>query len=874
MNSALKQSQLTTQARNELKTSCEPGELLFQLRNENPGLLFEDAFVVPCWFVQQTRWLEDPSNSDSAVYNYPLLFRIRGPLDEGALQQSLNKIVRRHGVLRSVFRMRDGELIQIVVSSQKQPFRMIDLSRLPETAREAQSQQVVMEEVGRPFDLALDPLLRGSLLRLGVDDHILQLTTHHIVHDDWSTGILSRELSELYQAFAAGTESPLQDLAFQYGDYVRWLQEQLQGNVLRSRLSYWKEQLASAKGFQHLATDFARPAKFATANRGARESIVLPTDLANSLKGLGRQERVSLFMVLLAGFQALLHHYSNDEEIGVASCGANRPLAEVEGVIGRFGNDILLRTSLSGNPTFRELLIRVREVALNAYSDQSLPFGQVVKEVTNRTDVNRNPPFQVMFILQNAPRENRQIPGLSIEWFPLYAGTAKYDLNVWLKIEPTLEVILEYRTDLFRVATMKRVLEEYHTVLRTMVKDPGERVSNLLISSKPGPTPVQRAPIGAKKIVAAKDRVAPKDDVQSRLVELWTAAFGMPIDVDENFFELGGDSLLAARLFIQIEKAFQMELPLAVLLEAPTIRQLAGIISAPIVHSSRSSLVAVQPRGTKPPLFCVHGHTGEIFYCRNLSLSLGVDQPVFGLRSQGLGGETPYFTVEEMAIHYLREIRTVQRKGPYFLVGYCFGGMIAYEMGRLLKTQGEEVALLVMFNTPAPGSLKWWPLRPSYLVSRIARELRKLRTLRMREKLVILRTKAFGLARLVSGSFKGALWHTLAKSSVGVAEKEAQGLLSVADINLLAAKAYDPGTYAGRVIFFLTKDDATSLYATDPAGGWMPLAEGGIEVYAFDRDNTPSLRHAPNIELGETLKSCLASGANSKGRNPRRSERR
>jgi thioesterase domain-containing protein/acyl carrier protein len=857
MNSGLKQSQLTTQAGDGFKTSGEPSELLFQLRNESPELLLEDAFVVPSWFVQQARWLEDPSNSDSAVYNYPLLFRVRGPLDEGALQQSLDEIVRRHGVLRSVFRMRDGELVQIVVSPQKQTLQMIDLSSLPATAREARSQQVALEEAARPFDLALGPLLRGSLLRLGVDDHILQLTSHHIVHDDWSTGILFRELSELYQAFAAGTESPLPDLAFQYGDYVRWLQGQLQGNVLGSKLSYWKEQLASATGFQHLATDFARSAKSATANRGAREGVVIPTDLANSLKELSRQERVSLFMVLLAGFQALLHRRSNDEEIGVASCAANRPLAEAEGVIGRFGNDMLLRTSFSGNPTFRELLVCVREVALNAYSDQSLPFGKVLKEVTNRIDPNRNPPFQVMFILQNAPRENREIPGLSIKWLPLYAGTAKYDLNVWLKIEPTLEVILEYRTDLFRAATMKQILEDYQTVLRTMVKDPGARVSNLLISSKPGPGPAQRMPTGAKEMVAAKSSVAPKDDVQSRLVELWTAAFEAPVGVDENFFDLGGDSLLAARLFIQIEKAFQMELPLAVLLEAPTIRQLAGIISAPMVHSLHSSLVAVQPNGTKPPLFCVHGHMGEIFYCRTLSVSLGADQPLFGLRSQGLGGEAPYFSVEEMAIHYLREIRTVQRKGPYFLAGNCFGGMIAYEMARLLKAQGQEVALLVMFNSPAPGSLKGWPLKPSYLVKRLARELRELRTLRIREKLVVLRTNAIRLAELASGSFKAALWRGLAKPSIGIAERKAKGLLSVADINLLAAKAYDPEASAGRIIFFLTKDDAMWLDATDPAGGWMALAEDGIEVYDFAGGNPPSIRHAPTIEFAEKLKSCL-----------------
>src|SRR5207249_598570 len=171
----------------------------------------------------------------------------------------------------------------------------------------------------------------------------------------------------------------------------------------------------------------------------------------------------------------------------------------------------------------------------------------------------------------------------------------------------------------------------------------------------------------------------------------------------------------------------------------------------------------------------------EIFFCRNLSVSLGADQPVFGLRSQGLGGEAPYFTVEEMATHYLREIRTVQRKGPFLLAGYCFGGMIAYEMARLLRTQGQEVALLVMFNTPAPGSLKWWPLRPNYLVKHTARELRKLRTLRTQEKLIGFRTKAVGLARLASGSFKAALWRALAKSSIGFAERKAQGVLSVAD---------------------------------------------------------------------------------------------
>jgi thioesterase domain-containing protein/acyl carrier protein len=694
---------------------------------------------------------------------------------------------------------------------------------------------------------------------MGPDDHFLQLTTHDIVFDDWSAGILFRELSEFCQAFAAGTAPHLGDLAFQYGDYVRWQQEQLQGKALESKLSYWKQQLSSPAGFHHLATDFARPAS--STYRTARDHIVLPADLANSLKALGYQERVTLFMVLLAGFQCLLHRHSNHGEIGVASCAANRPLLEVEGLIGRFGNEMFLRTSLSGNPTFRELLARVRETALSAYSDQNLPFGKLLKEVADGADPNKRPPFQVMFVLQNAPQENWQVPGLTINWLLIHTGIAKYDLNVWLKVEPALEVTLEYNTDLFRAPTTKQILEDYQAILGTMARDPGRRISTIPISRKTGPVKAQSIPKVAKEMVAPKDSVVPKENAQSRLVELWEATLGVrPIGVDQDFFELGGDSLLAARLFIQIEKTFQINLPLAALLEAPTIRQLAATISGQRIRSSSSSLVVIQPDGTKPPLFCVHGHMGEIFYCRNLSRALGADQPLFGLRSRGHGGQRPHYTVEEMAEHYLREIRTVQPKGPYFLSGYCFGGLAAYEMARLLQTQGEDVALLVTFNTPAPGSLKGWPLKQVYLAKRIAHELRTLRLLRIRERLAVLGSKAVGLTRLVSGSFKAALWHALARSSVVRAAKEAQRLLSVADINVSAAKAYHPGAYPGQIILFLT-EEATSLYAIDPRDGWMTLAGDGIEVHAVAGDNN-SLFDARFVDaLAEKLKSCITRAA-------------
>ena len=426
--------------------------------------------------------------------------------------------------------------------------------------------------------------------------------------------------------------------------------------------------------------------------------------------------------------------------------------------------------------------------------------------------------------------------GLSMNWSALYAGTAAYDLDVWLKTEPALEIVLEYSTDLFRAATMKRILADYQAILRTMAKYPEARIGKLRLSTKANAVRLKPVPTVAKTVIDSQYNDAPRDDVQSKLVEIWESVFGItPIGVDQNFFELGCDSLLAARLFPKIEKAFQMDLPLATLLEAPTIRRLARIVSSGNVCSLSSSLVAVQPSGTKSPLFCVPGLLGEVFFCQKLSRSLGTDQPVFGLRSQGLGGESPHYSIEEMAAHYLSEIKTVQATGPYFLSGYCFGGMVAYEMARLLKKQGEEVALLVLFNAPTPSGLKGWPLRPAYLRKRITYELSKLRSLPTHKKLMVIAKKASWLSYHVVGMLKTALWRMLPQSFSGKSGRN-QRFLSVKNINLLAAKIYQPGPSPGRITFFSTAE-LSSLYSIDPKAGWMKLAEDGIEVYEVAGDH-------------------------------------
>jgi thioesterase domain-containing protein/acyl carrier protein len=397
---------------------------------------------------------------------------------------------------------------------------------------------------------------------------------------------------------------------------------------------------------------------------------------------------------------------------------------------------------------------------------------------------------------------------------------------------------------------MKRLLDDYQGVLQVMVENPSARVSSFVLSRRS--TAINRQPTPAIAERTFTDKKT--SDTESRLLELWREAFGESVGLDQDFFELGGDSLLATRLLAGIGKSFSSRLPVSILLEASTIRQVAEVVDGRGTIQLGSLLVPIQRSGTGPPLFCVHGHLGEVFYGRNLSNALGPQQPLFGLRSQGLSGEPPVHTVPEMAKCYLKEVRSVQPAGPYFLSGWCFGGMIAFEMARLLQEKGDQVALLLLFNTPAPGSLRGWPLTPGYLKKRIVHELKKLGHLGTKEKLTVFRTKTFGLARLTSGAVKTTFNRYVVS---GAAANKVKRSLSVADINVAAAKAYRPGVYSGRITMFLTTE-ARSIYGPDPADEWVPFATKGIEEHSASGDNHTLFRPPYINALGKQIESCIA----------------
>ena len=439
--------------------------------------------TAPLSFSQQRLWFLDQYEPNSSVYNIPSALRLRGSLNIGALEQSLDEIIRRHESLRTTFSMVDGKPVQVIDPLVKLSFVVVDLRDHPEGERE-EAQRLADEEARRPFDLRTGPLFRATLIRLGEQDHLLLLTVHHIVSDGWSIGVFYRELSVLYRAFTNGEPSPLMDLPVQYTDFAVWQREWLQGEMLEKQLSYWKNQIEGIPGVLHLPTDRPRPA--VQSYRGKRQSIELSKELTEGLKALSRKEGVTLFMTLLAVFQTLLYRYSGQKDIVVGSPIANRNWAEIEGLIGFFVNTLVLRTDTSENPTFRKLLQRVQTTALEAYEHQDLPFEKLVEELKPERSLSHSPLFQVMFVLQNAPSNSLNVERLSVSPLRIGAETAKCDLTLSMRESVDgLKGSLQYKTDLFDEETIIRMLGHFRVLIEGVIADPSQRLACLPVLTQP-----------------------------------------------------------------------------------------------------------------------------------------------------------------------------------------------------------------------------------------------------------------------------------------------------------------------------------------------------------------------------------------------------
>ncbi|MBC1218644.1 amino acid adenylation domain-containing protein [Nostoc sp. UCD121] len=461
---------LSTKILAQLKTDAISSEWLLPVH--------KDSEFHPLSFAQQRLWFIHQLTSDTPAYNIPLIIRFQGSVNVAVLEQSLNEIIRRHEILRTNFIVVDGQPVQVVQPDLSIKLLVEDLQKLPQSDRTTKAHHLTKELAQQTFDLSSQPLFRVQLLRIGEAEYQLVLILDHIVVDGWSIGILTRELAAIYEAFVNNQPSPLPELPIQYLDFTYWQRQWLQGERLQTLIAYWKQQLGGSLPVLDLPTDKPRGA-FPTFN-GAQAKLVLSPSLSAELKNLCQQEGATLFMVLLAAFKTLLYRYTGQTDILVGSAIASRNRAELDSLIGFFVNILVLRTSLDGVPTFRELLERVKAIALEAYTHQDLPFEKLVEELQPERHLSYNPLFQVMFVLQNVPLPTPKLSDIDITFEEGFNDTSKFDLTLFMEDrEQGLIATLEYDTDLFGTDTMHRMLGHLQTLLEAIVANPNQSIAEL-----------------------------------------------------------------------------------------------------------------------------------------------------------------------------------------------------------------------------------------------------------------------------------------------------------------------------------------------------------------------------------------------------------
>jgi thioesterase domain-containing protein/acyl carrier protein len=823
-----------------------------------------DVFVLPTTVAQEGFWYLDQLDPGNPAYNIAVRFRLEGPLRYGALERALNEIIRRHESLRTVIADVDDQLVQVVNPSLTIPVPVVDLRDVPAADRKAQAEALTVEEARCRFELSVGPLIRASLLRLDDHEHVLLVTVHHIVSDGWSIGVITSELGALYEAYCRGIDSPLADLPLQYGDFAVWQRRWLQAADLGTQFSYWKGKLANLATLE-IPTDRPRPA-IQTSN-GYIESILLAKGLTEALTDLSHRQGCTFFVLALAALKVLLLRWSRRDDIVVGTLAAGRSRVELESLIGPFINPLVLRTDLSGDPTFTELLTRVRRTVLEALGNQEVPFERLVAAIQPERDPSRHPVFQINFIYQRDFVRPVHAAGLTLTAIPSKSPGAIYDLNFFLvERAEGWRASCEYNTDLYDAATVDRMLDHLRVLFDGIAGDPARRISELPATADDGgfPAPTRaRAPGLSSHGSGRPDgelrpEAARRGEIETRLFELWQQVLSSrPIDMTADFFDGGGDSLLAARLLSKVDRAFGRRIPLAAFLQAPTIRTLADHLRADQQRPAtpREQLYAIQPKGSGVPIFLVDA--GTIFL--PLARRMGLNQPLFGLLLPLLSALPLRFKMKDITAYLLEVLKAARPRGPYVLGGWSMAGVLAYDMAQELRARGEEVPLLILFDTSSPSyvrrfrGVKAFPMRVLFFAEKLLYRLGNLRRIRPVEAVRYILDRI----RAIRSRLRTRLldfWYP------GLHPESDDEYARGARLQYLAAGDYSPTPYDGKVVLLRSELFQTGPFR-DSKLGWGPLIREGLDIYEMPGNHVAMFVEPFVAQLAEKLESHLPQSA-------------
>jgi thioesterase domain-containing protein len=787
-----------------------------------------DVYAFPCSVVQQTCWFLEQISPGTPANNIAVRFRLTGNLHPKLLEQALNEIARRHEILRTRFITQDGEPKQLVEPKLDLKLAVVDLRADGPNAAEL----AAAKEARIAFDISKGPLWRARLLHTGPEEFVLLITIHHIIADGWSIGIITEEMGEIYGAIAEGSASFLPPLSIQYADYACWQREAL-GAKLEAELEYWKRQLHD---FQPLCipTDFLRPAK--PENRGQIRSVVLSRATTGALKKLSDQQGCTLFMTMLAAFQMLMRHESGQSDIVLRTQTAGRGRVELEPLIGWFVNSLLLRVEVPGDASFLGLLKTTQRVVLEALDHQDIPFERVIEVARPKQDLLRHTPFQVNFIFQRDFVKSWQRAGVTFTAAPSAAAGTFADLNFFLvERSDGWRASVDVNTDVFRPETGDLLLQKYQTVLETVARNPRVSLSDIPL---PAPRDADNTHKPSSRAAGANCR-GPRDELEAGLLSIWKDVLGCDsLDVDTNFFDVGGHSLLAVRMLSIVQKRFGQRINLAELFAEPTVLAMARALGKQNSSSPRINVIPVQPLGAMPPLFMVGGD----HWFRPLAKRLGPNQPFLGLSLMSYEKRSTPTSIEEIADDLVRVI-LLRKSGPLLLGGWCVDGAIAFEVARKLMLANHEVSLVVLIDSINPAYRRELqaPLR------RFGRALKRTETL-ARE---VIRKRGHGAGEHAWSGLRDLGSRVVSVLAPGSARTASDPVIENSDPDRqefrrllnLSENQYTPGPISCPVVLLRSAVSAIQ----DPDLGWKRVASGGLETIEIAGDHFGMFRE-PHVE--------------------------
>ncbi len=801
---------------------------------------------------QERLWRVEQLAPDTAVYNLPSAFRLKGLLSVPALERSLQWIIQRHEGLRAQFQNINGQLLAQIIDDLPDTLPIVTLDTFPEDERENKLQQLLQEYAQIPFDLANGPLFRITLFRLTPDEHVLFFLVHHIIFDGWSADILWQDLVSAYKA--ADEDALRPPLSIQYADYAAWRREWLSSQAAATDLQFWKGKLQSP--VEALSLPVSQTANNNQSFYEAQEQkFTVSAELTSQIKMLARKEKVTPFMVLLAAYKATLHAYSGQKDMIVCSPIVGRMMPALEDLIGYFNNIVILRTSLSENPTFTELLGRVRQTVLTANNHQTIPFQQVA-ELPNVSNI---PLMRSLFVLQDSVQKLEPLPGISASPVSIDQHFDYVDLFIeFIETANKLTCTLSFKTALFDSGVIQLFIKNFLATLSHVVNNPILRLSELPRFDMPAID----LGISDGNETAKNERpfTAPRDEVESQLASIWGNLLNYePVSVHDDFFEVGGHSLLAIRFFDQIENITGNRMPLALLFEAPTIAELAAVIQDDAWEAKKSSIVALtnpknQQETTQQPFYCVIPPGDELLIFNDLAKEMGDERPFLGLQ-YGVHDETPYTTVEGMAAYFVEQIISQDSREPYLLGGYCFGGLIAYEMAQQLTAQGHQVSLVALIDSNVPGAVV--QIQNNTVSKAILERLIGIKQNGIKQELDYIVKR---LTTIWHINIWQPIWYATHKYYAKHNRHWPKIMRNFFLINNNAIEKYQVKPYDGTVVL-LQAEKRHNDYQYQPHLGWEKYVTGEFTDY-FVPGNHELLFRKPNVQiLAEKLKAAITASS-------------